>query len=326
MFDSLNSPLGPEFCLFASEALTKRIWALLDEAGGVRENRDPECLHRMRVASRRLRNALSLFGGCFPEEERKRWEKEARKVGRALGEARDVDVQAALISALLEKMKDRRLRPGVERLLLRLEQRRESLQPKVIRALDSLEESDLKNGFPEALRELSARMRLALQEEAEDQESVRATAVDLLIRRAVELEAFQLVADHPERVEELHAMRIAVKRLRYTLEIFRSLFEGAAEPVLETLKKLQDLLGEVHDCDVWIGYLPLFLEKERRRTIRYFGHERPMGRLRPGIGFLQEEFHRRRAERFEEFRGFWRMNLETVGWKGVARSLGRTVP
>jgi len=326
MFDESNPPFAPEVCLFASEAPTKRVWALLDEAAGVRENRDPECLHRMRVASRRLRNALSLFGGCFPEEERKRWEKEARKVGRALGEARDADVQAASVAALVKNLGDRRLRPGAERLLLRLKQRRERLQPKVLRALDELEESELKNGFPEALRGLSARMRLSLPEPAEGMETVRGAAVELLVRRAVELEAFQPVADHPERVEELHAMRIAVKRLRYTLEIFRSLFEGAAEPVLETLKKLQDLLGEVHDCDVWIEFLPLFLEKERRRTFRYFGHERPMARLRPGIGFLQEEFHRRRAERFEEFRDFWRKNQEAVGWKGFARNLGRGVP
>jgi len=326
MFDESNPPFAPEVCLFASEALTKRVWALLDEAAGVRENRDPECLHRMRVASRRLRNALSLFGGCFPEEERKRWEKEARNVGRALGEARDADVQAASVAALVKNLGDRRLRPGAERLLLRLKQRRERLQPKVLRALDELEESELKNGFPEALRGLSARMRLSLPEPAEGMKTVRDAAVELLVRRAVELEAFQPVADHPERVEELHAMRIAVKRLRYTLEIFRSLFDGETEPVLETLKKLQDLLGEVHDCDVWIEFLPLFLEKERRRTFRYFGHERPMARLRPGIGFLLEEFRRRRGERFEEFRDFWRKNQEAVGWKGFARNLGRGVP
>jgi len=326
MFDESNPPFAPEVCLFASEALTKRVWALLDEAAGVRENRDPECLHRMRVASRRLRNALSLFGGCFPEEERKRWEKEARNVGRALGEARDADVQAASVAALVKNLGDRRLRPGAERLLLRLKQRRERLQPKVLRALDELEESELKNGFPEALRGLSARMRLSVPEPAEGMKTVRDAAVELLVRRAVELEAFQPVADHPERVEELHAMRIAVKRLRYTLEIFRSLFDGETEPVLETLKKLQDLLGEVHDCDVWIEFLPLFLEKERRRTFRYFGHERPMARLRPGIGFLLEEFRRRRGERFEEFRDFWRKNQEAVGWKGFARNLGRGVP
>lgn len=326
MFDESNPSFAPEVCLFASEALTKRVWALLDEAAGVRENRDPECLHRMRVASRRLRNALSLFGGCFPEEERKRWEKEARNVGRALGEARDADVQAASVAALVKNLGDRRLRPGAERLLLRLKQRRERLQPKVLRALDELEESELKNGFPEALRGLSARMRLSVPEPAEGMKTVRDAAVELLVRRAVELEAFQPVADHPERVEELHAMRIAVKRLRYTLEIFRSLFDGETEPVLETLKKLQDLLGEVHDCDVWIEFLPLFLEKERRRTFRYFGHERPMARLRPGIGFLLEEFRRRRGEMFEEFRDFWRKNQEAVGWKGFARNLGRGVP
>ena len=92
-----NSPPRPEFCLFASETLSARIWAMLDEIQGVRESRDPECLHRMRVASRRFRNALSLFRECFSPAESKRWQKEARAVGRALGEARDADVQAASV-------------------------------------------------------------------------------------------------------------------------------------------------------------------------------------------------------------------------------------
>jgi hypothetical protein len=51
-----------------------------------------------------------------------------------------------------------------------------------------------------------------------------------------------------------------------------------------------------------------------------------MGRLRPGIEFLQAEFRKRRAERFEEFREFWKRNLDEVGWKAFARRLGRNVP
>lgn len=322
--DEGTMPPEPAVCLFASEALEKRTWALLDEIPGVRENKDPECLHRMRVASRRFRNALPLFPGCFPASEAKRWEKEARRVGRALGEARDADVQVHSIAGWLAGLEDSRLRPGMERLLLRLSQKREKLQERVLGALDRLEGGPLKSELPEALRGLSVEMRLACP--AETGPIVRDVALRLLTRRLAELEAFDSVAGHPERVEELHAMRIAAKRLRYTLEVFRSLLGGEATLFLEKLKEMQDLLGEIHDCDVWIGWLPVFLEKEKYRTLRHFGHGRAFARLRPGIVFLEEAYRARREERFEAFRAFWEKSKKAPGWAGLIAGLGRDLP
>ncbi len=322
--DSGTLPPEPAVCLFASEALGKRTWALLEEIPGVRENKDPECLHRMRVASRRFRNAFSLFPGCFPASEAKRWEKEARRVGRALGEARDADVQADSIAGWLAGLEDSRLKPGIERLLLRLSQKREKLQEKVLEALDRLERGPLKSELPEALRGLSVEMRLACQAEAGP--VVRDVALRMLTRRLAELEAFDSVAGHPERVEELHAMRIAGKRLRYTLEVFRPLLGGEAALFLEKLKEMQDLLGEIHDCDVWTAWLPVFLEKEKCRTLRHFGHGRVFARLRPGILFLQEAYRARREERFEAFRAFWEKSRKAPGWAGLLAGLGRNLP
>jgi hypothetical protein len=63
-----------------------------------------------------------------------------------------------------------------------------------------------------------------------------------------------LVAD-PANVTELHDMRIACKRLRYLLEIFGIAFEADLDPFLEEVKGLQDLLGDIHDCDVQIPML-----------------------------------------------------------------------
>ncbi len=307
-----NSPPRPEFCLFASETLSARIWAMLDEIQGVRESRDPECLHRMRVASRRFRNALSLFRECFSPAESKRWQKEARAVGRALGEARDADVQAASVEERMEALTEPRLKPGVERLLLRLSQKRSSLQGKVHKALERLETGPLKGELPEALRSLSVETRLACP--GETAPVVRSAASVLLARRLAELEAFDAVADHPERVEELHSMRITAKRLRYTLEVFRAVLGEQAAAVLGQLKEMQDLLGEIHDCDVWTAWLPVFMEEERSRTLRYFGHLRAFARLRPGIEFLEGDYRDRRKQRFLGFRGFWKKKHSARGW------------
>ena len=55
----------------------------------------------------------------------------------------------------------------------------------------------------------------------------------------------------PENVEELHEMRIAAKRLRYVLEVTAdTCFGPYAVAAEKRIKRLQDLLGEIHDCDV----------------------------------------------------------------------------
>ena len=56
----------------------------------------------MRVASRRLRAALPLFSSCFPEKDFRHWMHEIKSVTRALGEARDTDVQIAFLKKYLK--------------------------------------------------------------------------------------------------------------------------------------------------------------------------------------------------------------------------------
>lgn len=68
-----------------------------------------------------------------------------------------------------------------------------------------------------------------------------------------------LVAD-PARITELHDMRIACKRLRYLLEIFDVAFSTDLEPFIDEVKELQDVLGDIHDCDVQVPMLEAHLE------------------------------------------------------------------
>ena len=66
------------------------------------------------------------------------------------------------------------------------------------------------------------------------------------------------VAD-PAKVTELHDMRIACKRLRYLLEIFGAAFEDDLHPYIDEVKELQDVLGDIHDCDVQVPMLQAHL-------------------------------------------------------------------
>jgi hypothetical protein len=68
--------------------------------------------------------------------------------------------------------------------------------------------------------------------------------------RLDELCSFMPAARDPAAVHTLHDMRIAAKRLRYALELFAPAFGAYAADAAKQAKKLQDVLGEIHDCDV----------------------------------------------------------------------------
>jgi CHAD domain-containing protein len=72
--------------------------------------------------------------------------------------------------------------------------------------------------------------------------------------RLDELHSFEDAARDPDAVEDLHDMRIAAKRVRYVLELSEPVLGPPARRGAKQAKKLQDLLGEIHDCD---EHLPL---------------------------------------------------------------------
>jgi hypothetical protein len=79
--------------------------------------------------------------------------------------------------------------------------------------------------------------------------------------RLDEMCGFMPQAADPSEVVALHDMRIAAKRLRYILEITAPIFGDYASTAVRLTKDVQDLLGEIHDCDVQIPEVQAFLDE-----------------------------------------------------------------
>lgn len=307
------------FRLFASECLLKRLQALMAEMEGVKSSEDIEYIHRMRVASRRMRSSLKAFGSMLTAKQRKRWTAGIGGITRALGTARDADVQIEVLEKLAAEITEPVARPGIERLELRLRQKRRKMQSGVIQAITQYEASGLAEEISDSMRRCLVECRLR---------EVEAVSTVLLMKglteislRLEELLSWSSLIVKAENVHELHAMRIAAKRLRYTLELFTPVLPGDGKARLDIVKRIQELLGDIHDCDVWTELLPQFMDEERRLTMEYFGDARGMKNLSPGLKLLADNRRQRRGELYAEFMKLWNDLEQKQTWPNLRAEL-----
>jgi CHAD domain-containing protein len=107
-----------------ADAVLCALWdAMLAESDGAAAGEDPEAVHDMRVAMRRLRSALRVFGDCYPRKALRRLSKRTRRLGRRLGTVRDADVQLAVLRTALASAADAE-RDGIAFAMERLGERR----------------------------------------------------------------------------------------------------------------------------------------------------------------------------------------------------------
>ena len=304
-------------CRFGAGTISRYVSALSQEIAGVRQGQDIEAIHRMRVASRRLRSALPLFETCYAVKYRAKWQKGIRQVTRALGQARDTDVQIERLNNFLATIQDAQCRPGVRRLILRLKQKRSGLQAKVNMALDELGKSQILPIIEEQNRTRTVEQGLG-EPFTSSLYMLAKGAILVMLKNFLDYEKY---IQDPTAIKELHAMRIAAKRLRYTLEIFSSIYADELKSDLQAVKTAQEMLGDVHDCDVWAVYLPVFLEEERKRIVKFYGQAGPYNLLLPGINRFQEDRYITRQKVYEEFLATWEKWKEKDLWNNLVRTV-----
>lgn len=313
-----NLALDEGACIFGAGILSNHVQALKEEISGIQAgSKDIEFVHRARVASRRLRSAFPLFSSCLPQKKAASWQKNIRQVTQALGEARDTDVQIEHLEKFLKKVPERTYRPGILRLTLRLRQHRRKIQPAVEKAVEKLSSEGILDQMIERFSKLAARSSQVYMYTP----TLYLHSIQSINSRLDEFLAYEPYITQPDKVTELHEMRIRAKWLRYTIENFSTLYSDELKSSLQVIRKAQDLLGEIHDCDVWNEYLPLFTEQERQRVLDYFDHTRFFHRLVAGIEYFHQNCIQERRELYEEFVANWQKWLEQDVWTNLRRSI-----
>ena len=268
----------------------------------VRKGKDVESIHKMRVACRRLLTVLEVFEDLLPVKSMKAWRKSVRRILRTLRQARDADVQTDFLLHLSAGLRNPKERPGIEKLILRLRQKREKEQNRIIDVLREWETGS-------ALKELQLFLNHPAKRYVLDDRSFspvfykRASAI--LCEKLKVFLAYEQHVPFPERIKEFHRMRIAAKHFRYTLETFLPAYGKNMAKFLEEIKRIQQLLGEIHDCNVWFFSLERFIGKEKKRAKKYYGHQRSFHLLLPGIKAVEQNRRKEHERLYQEFTAYW---------------------
>jgi CHAD domain-containing protein len=228
-------------------------WAALATGEpGARLGDDPEALHEMRLATRRLRAALRLFADVLPRGVR-RLRRQVSWAAAALGAVRDLDVELAALAAAELAEADRAALAAVQ---AGVRARRERARRRMLRALDSRRWGRAAAGVEALLARGPAPTRRARAPVAEVAPATIARCYRKVRRLGDRLRKHDDAAAY-------HALRISGKRLRYALEVHRGLYGKPLVALLGPVVELHQTLGRWHDAEVLTRDLRALCEGRR---------------------------------------------------------------
>ena len=260
---------------------------VIKEMENVRSSPDADAVHDLRVAIRRCRSVAAVMEEVDPDPAWPAMRKVARKLFRGLGALRDAQVMGEWV---------KKLAPETDPVRTHLQAAFEANQPKLrenaLRVADKFDEKSWR------------RLERTLRQHS------RLVPVGSLAAECLALERFETARElhakalRTEKSKPWHALRIGLKRFRYTVE---GLLPEHYAHWSDNLKRLQDMLGEVHDLDV-------LAEVVRKSDF----HE-----TEDSLKVWQEVIERERHERIETYRqltlgktslwNVWRSGLPTNG-------------
>ncbi len=229
---------------------------MLAHEEGTKLGNDIEELHDMRVATRRMRSAFSVFGDYFQKKKIRGHLTGLRAAGKSLGRVRDLDVFMEKADRYIEKV-DADAAEGLSPLIDGWKTERDSERKKMLKYLNSSDYEKFKQEFNIFLNSPGMGAR-----ESKDGDNipklVQHAAPMLIYTSLASVRTFDSVIPSAT-IEQLHALRIEFKKLRYTVEFFREVLGAESKSVISDIKTLQDHLGDLNDADVACQILSDFL-------------------------------------------------------------------
>jgi CHAD domain-containing protein len=265
---------------------------VIQELENVRSSSDSDAVHDLRVAIRRCRSVAAVMEEVDPDPAWPAMRKVARKLFRELGALRDAQVMEEWVEKLAPESD-----PVRTHLQSAFESNETKLRENALRVAAKFDQKSWKR-LERTLRQRS-----------------RLVPVGSLAAECLALERFESARElhakalRTEKSKPWHALRIGLKRFRYTVE---NLLPEQYVAWSDNLKRLQDMLGDIHDLDVLAALIQKsdFLETE------------------DSLKLWQETIDRERSERFETYRqltlgktslwNIWRSGLPTNGRVEVA--------
>lgn len=208
---------------------------------------DPEDIHDLRVASRRLREGFALFAPCYPSREIARLARGVKRVTQLLGAIRNADEALLFFTALADEL-GAACRGDLDRLLLSFRKERKG---ELARLTDGLRELVTGRMRARYRRVIAAPALFAPPPGVDPLAPLAGFARVALDARFADVVALVPAARRPGEVEAQHRLRIAIKRYRYRMEILSPLVGQSFPELHAAIKEYQDLLGKMHDLDVF---------------------------------------------------------------------------
>ncbi len=227
------------------KVLRMHLARMLHFEAGARSGGDIEDLHRMRVATRRMRAAWRVFDGAYRPKVQRRYVKELRTIASVLGEVRDIDVLLEGLDTYIAKLPAPG-REGVEPLRSAWRRQRQAARKRLMARLDSKQYREFVDDYLEFTESTgTAEIVMPLGQPS----LVRDTAGSRILAAYERVRAYETIITWAD-VPTLHALRIEAKRLRYTLEYFSEVLPVTSRALIGQVTEMQDHLGLMNDADV----------------------------------------------------------------------------
>jgi CHAD domain-containing protein len=218
---------------------------------------DPEGVHSMRVASRRLRSTLRDFMPYLRKRSLTAVQKRLKNVADALGEVRDQDV-AIMALEKIDANAPSEVSPALKQFIDTRKEVRNQARKELEAILDKTRLDPLQLDFMAGVDVATAPRKTPLPI------TYRTMSQAVILGRLKELEKLSNRLFNPFDVETLHEMRIAAKRLRYAIELFQTCWGRSIATYAKRAARVQTALGDLHDCDVWIENLGKQINNARK--------------------------------------------------------------